>query len=71
VFVLLGFSGLALVVPVYLGAPYAFFYKVFLLIKKKTDMVQVESLHLQRLIWFKLKAVKGQGRLIQIWVEKV
>jgi hypothetical protein len=30
-----GFCGLALVVPVYLGAPYAFFYKVFLLIKKK------------------------------------
>jgi hypothetical protein len=35
--VLLGFSGLALVVPVYLGAPYAFFNKVFLLIKKKRN----------------------------------
>jgi hypothetical protein len=33
--VLLGFCGLALVVPVYLGAPYAFINKVFLLIKKK------------------------------------
>jgi hypothetical protein len=33
--VLLGFYGLALVVPVYLGAPYAFINKVFLLIKKK------------------------------------
>jgi hypothetical protein len=31
----LGFCGLALVVPVYLGAPYAFINKVFLLIKKK------------------------------------
>jgi len=35
--VLLGFYGLALVVPVYLGAPYAFFYKVFLLIEKKKN----------------------------------
>jgi hypothetical protein len=37
--VFLGFCGLALVfpciLPVYLGAPYAFFNKVFLLIKKK------------------------------------
>jgi len=32
--VLLGLCGLALVVPVYLGAPYAFINKVFLLIKK-------------------------------------
>jgi hypothetical protein len=32
---LLDFCGLALVVPVYLGAPYAFINKVFLLIKKK------------------------------------
>jgi hypothetical protein len=31
----LGFCKLALVVPVYLGAPYAFINKVFLLIKKK------------------------------------
>jgi hypothetical protein len=30
-----GFCGLALVVSVYLGVPYAFFNKVFLLIKKK------------------------------------
>jgi hypothetical protein len=30
-----GFCGLALVVPVYLGVPYAFFNKVFLLKKKK------------------------------------
>jgi len=32
---LLDFCGLALVVPVYLEAPYAFINKVFLLIKKK------------------------------------
>jgi hypothetical protein len=32
---LLGFCGFALVVPVYIGAPYAFINKVFLLIKKK------------------------------------
>jgi hypothetical protein len=32
--VLLSFCGLALVVPVYLEAPYAFINKVFLLIKK-------------------------------------
>jgi len=31
----LGFSRLALVVPVYLGAPYVFFNKVFLLKKEK------------------------------------
>jgi hypothetical protein len=30
-----GFCGLALVVPVYLGAPYAFFNKVLLTYKKK------------------------------------
>jgi len=35
--VLLGFCKLALVVPVYLGAPYAFINKVFLLIKKKKE----------------------------------
>jgi len=34
-----GFCGLALVVPVYLGASYAFFNKVFLLIKKKNCCV--------------------------------
>jgi hypothetical protein len=34
---LLGFCGLALVVPVYVGAPYAFINKVFLLIKKKKE----------------------------------
>jgi len=33
--VLLGFCGLALVVPVYFGAPYAFINIVLLLIKKK------------------------------------
>jgi hypothetical protein len=30
-----GFYGLALIVPVYLGMPYVFFNKVFLFIKKK------------------------------------
>jgi hypothetical protein len=42
--VLLGFCGLALVVPVYLGAPYAFFNKVFLLIKKKKNCSTICSI---------------------------
>jgi hypothetical protein len=32
-----GFCGLALVFPVYLGAPYAFFNKVLLIYKKKIN----------------------------------
>jgi len=34
-----GFCGLALVVPVYLGAPYAFFNKVLLTYQKKKKKV--------------------------------
>jgi hypothetical protein len=36
-----GFCGLALVVPVYLGAPYAFFNKVLLTYQKKKKKILV------------------------------
>jgi hypothetical protein len=62
VFRLMGFRfcGLALAVPVYLGASYAFINKVFLLIKKKSTKINLRKM---------LKYVKLQLNLINFLNE--